>query len=146
MPQTWAKPERLENCACFSVRKAARAITKQFDCALAPSRLEATQFSVLAGLAAARRFTISELADWLGLDRTTLSRNLRPLVRKGYVSLSRDVDQRRRIVRLTASGRRKLTTAFPLWRSAQRRLISAFGRHRFVRLLDGLADIRGLAG
>ena len=146
MPRRSIKPERLENCACFCVRKTSRAITRTFDNALAPSGLEATQFSVLAALAVERRFTISELADWLGVDRTTLSRNLRPLVRKGFVAISKDKDQRRRVVRLTPAGRRKLSAAFPLWRVAQRRFVADFGRDRFVRLLAGLSDIRQLAG
>jgi DNA-binding MarR family transcriptional regulator len=139
------RPERLENCACFSVRKAARSITRAFDAALAPSGLEATQFSVLAALVVSRRFTMGELADWLGVDRTTLTRNLRPLVRVGYVSIEQGADQRRRLLRLNAAGARKLKAAFPLWRAAQRRVIAAFGRRRFVQLLDGLADIRAIA-
>ena len=145
MQQIAAKPERLENCACFSVRKAARALTRTFDAALAPSGLEATQFSVLAAMAAKRRFTMSELADWLGLDRTTLTRNVRPLVRSGYVSIEHGADQRRRLLWLTAAGRRRLKAAFPLWREAQRSVVAAFGRRRFVQLLDGLADIRAIA-
>lgn len=140
-----ANPERLENCACFSVRKAARAITRAFDAALAPSGLEATQFSVLSAIAVPRRFSMGELADWLGLDRTTLSRNMRPLVRSGYVVVEHGADQRRRLVCLTPAGRRKLRAAFALWRVAQRRVIAAFGRRRFGKLLDGLADLRAIA-
>jgi DNA-binding MarR family transcriptional regulator len=140
-----ARPERLENCACFSVRKAARAVTRAFDAALAPSGLEATQFSVLAAIAVTRRFTMGELADWLGLDRTTLTRNVRPLVRAGYVSTEPGADQRRRLLHLTAAGRRRLKSAFPLWRAAQRRVITAIGRRRFVRLLEELDDIRAIA-
>jgi DNA-binding MarR family transcriptional regulator len=145
MRRITARPERLENCACFSVRKTARAVTRAFDAALAPSGLEATQFSVLAAIAVARRFTMSELADWLGLDRTTLTRNVRPLVRAGWVAIEQGADQRRRLLQLTAVGRRRLKTAFPLWRAAQRRVIGAFGRRRFMQLLDGLADIRAIA-
>jgi DNA-binding MarR family transcriptional regulator len=140
-----ARGERLDDCACFSVRKAARAITRAFDAALAPSGLGATQFSVLAALAVERRFTMSELADWLGMDRTTLTRNLRPLVRAGFVTTKQGTDQRRRLLRLMPAGRRALKTAFPLWRSAQRRVIASFGRRRFVQLLDELDDIRAIA-
>lgn len=135
----------MEHCACFSVRKAARSVTRAFDAALAPSGLEATQFSVLAAMAGRRRFTMGELAEWLGLDRTTLTRNVRPLVRAGYVSVERGADRRRRLLRLSPAGRRRLKAAFPLWRAAQRRVIAAFGRRRFVQLLEGLADIRAIA-
>jgi DNA-binding MarR family transcriptional regulator len=145
MRHSVSKPERLENCACFTVRKAARAVTRAFDAALAPSGLEATQFSVLASLAVARRFTMGELADWLGVDRTTLTRNLRPLARAGYVSIERGADQRRRLLSLSALGRRRLKMAFPMWRATQRRLIAAFGRRRFINLLDELAQIRAIA-
>jgi DNA-binding MarR family transcriptional regulator len=140
-----ARPERLEDCACFSVRKAARSVTRVFDAALAPSGLEATQFSVLAALAASTRFSIGKLADTLGLDRTTLTRNLRPLVRAGYVTVEHGADQRQRLLGLTAAGRRRLKAAFPLWRATQRRVIEAFGRRRFIELLDGLTDIRAIA-
>jgi DNA-binding MarR family transcriptional regulator len=64
--------------------------------------------------------TMSELAEVLGLERTTLTRNLRPLESKGWVrALSDDADLRRRRIELTAKGRAAAAKALPLWRRAQ---------------------------
>jgi len=90
----------------------ARAITRAHDSALAPAGLEATQFTVLAALADAETFTMTQLADRLLMDRTTLTRNVRPLVRDGYLRVHARGDQRRRFVELSGRGRRKLRAAF----------------------------------
>ena len=138
-------PERLEECACLHVRKAARAITRAYDGALAPAALEATQFTVLASLAGDETLTMTELAQRLVMDRTTLSRNVRPLIRAGYVRVRFHGDRRRRFLELSPGGRRKLRLAFPLWRAAQRRAIEAIGRSRFVNLIEHLEAATVLA-
>src|SRR5215468_6052077 len=70
-------------CACFNLRKTTRAITQFYNAILQPSGLLATQFTLLAILARDHPTPISALADALGMDRTTLSRNLKPLQRDG---------------------------------------------------------------
>jgi DNA-binding MarR family transcriptional regulator len=135
MPQT-IDPERLEQCVCFSVRKAARAITRVYDEALKPTGLEATQFTILAALAVGKRFTMSGLAQLLVMDRTTLTRSLVPLKKLGYVRVS--AEGRQRLLELSGAGKRKLRAAFPRWRTTQRRAIDEFGRPRLVSLLDQL--------
>jgi DNA-binding MarR family transcriptional regulator len=133
-------PERLEQCACLSARKTARAVTRAFDAALAPSGLEATQFTVLAALAGASQ-TVGRLADELVMDRTTLSRNVQPLQRAGLLSVRQDRDARRRVIALTGAGSRKLKAAFPLWRKAQRETMAAVGRSRFVDALESMSEL-----
>jgi len=137
-------PERLEQCACLSARKTARAVTRAFDAALAPSGLEATQFTVLAALAGASQ-TVGSLARELVMDRTTLSRNVQPLRRLGLVSIRPDRDARRRVVALTGAGSRKLKAAFPLWRKAQRETMAAVGRTRFVDALESMSELTAAA-
>ena len=111
------------NCACFNLRKAARAVTQLYEAALAPSGIHATQFSVLTALALVDSAPLSRVADGLVMDRTTLTRNLRPLVRRGWVRIEAgDEDRRERYLSLTRSGRAALDRALPLWQQAQARL------------------------
>src|SRR5215217_5827709 len=74
-------------CACANLRRAARAVTQVFDEALAPSGLRATQFTLLVTSRLMGESTINELAEKMAMDRTTLSRNLKPLVRSGLLEV-----------------------------------------------------------
>lgn len=132
-------------CACFNLRKAARAITQLYDGALAPSGLRATQFSLLAVLRAMGEPTISRLAKAMVMDRTTLTRNLRPLEKLGLLEVIVGKDRRTRHVGLTALGRDRLATAFPLWREAQARVARGLGEARRERLLSDLAGVVAVA-
>ena len=107
-------------CVCFAVRRAARAITQHYDRALRPSGLRATQFTLLTVLALAGPLPVSRAAGRLGMERTTLTRNLRPLVRQGLVTFGDGDDRRVRTLTLTAKGRRAAVAALPHWRQAQR--------------------------
>ncbi|HEX7780118.1 MAG TPA: MarR family winged helix-turn-helix transcriptional regulator [Vicinamibacterales bacterium] len=116
-------PDPLADCAgcvCFAVRRAARAITQHYDRALRPSGLRATQFTLLTVLALAGPLPVSRAAGRLGMERTTLTRNLRPLVKQGLVTLGDGDDRRIRTLTLTARGRRAAVAALPHWRHAQR--------------------------
>jgi DNA-binding MarR family transcriptional regulator len=116
-------PDDLAECAgclCFAVRRAARAITQHYDRSLRPSGLRATQFTLLTVLALAGPQPLSRVADRLGMERTTLTRNLRPLVMGGLVAVRDGDDRRVRTLMLTAKGRRTAVAALPAWRQAQR--------------------------
>ncbi len=126
------------HCTCFSVRKAARAVTQLYDAALEPSGLRATQFSLLASLRIGGPLTISRLAEAMVMDRTTLTRNLRPLDKQGLVSVAPGRDRRTRQVRLTARGRTRFTQAFPLWQRAQAQMAKGLGAARRKHLLSDL--------
>src|SRR5476651_398574 len=69
-------------CACFNFRKASRAVTQMYDSILSPSGMRSTQFTVLIGLALKDKITVTELADMLAIDRTTLTRSFKPLLRR----------------------------------------------------------------
>jgi DNA-binding MarR family transcriptional regulator len=129
------------DCTCFNLRKAARAVTQLYEAALAPSGIHATQFSVLVALAVADGAPLSRVADGLVMDRTTLTRNLRPLARRGWVRIEAGEDRRERSLSLTRSGRAALERALPLWQQVQTRLHKQIGDARWVRLL---ADLQGL--
>ncbi len=108
-------------CLCFAARRAARAITQDFDRELRPSGLRATQFALLAFLITSGPAPVQQTAHFLGLDRTTLTRNLKPLTQEGLVHLRSGKDRRVTIIAITAEGRRKAELALPMWRTAQRR-------------------------
>jgi DNA-binding MarR family transcriptional regulator len=125
---------------------AARVVNRQYDRALAPAGLTTTAFSILSRLDREGPQAIGALAARMALDRTTLSRELRPLVDEGLLTVrTDDVDARRRVVESTAAGREKLARARPLWRVAQRELAQAFGAERTSRLVDELRALVGAA-
>ena len=113
-------------CACFNLRKAARAVTQLFDVYFDEVGLKATQVTVLAVLAYdVAEPTVTELADRLVLEQSSLSRNLAVLERLRYVKLVAGDDRRERKVGLTRSGRCALTRAAPIWKRAQSALAGA---------------------
>jgi len=126
-------------CTAQRLRRATRTIGRIFDQALAPSGLRETQFSLLIALSLFGEAPLLRVAEELGLDRTTLTRNLQPLERAGLVSSSPGKDQRVRLLRLTTAGQRALQRAYPLWEEAQSTVVKALGRGRWMTLLDGLA-------
>ncbi len=107
-------------CTCAALRRATRRLTQAYDQALRPSGLRLTQYSVLANVARREGLSITELAGLLAMERTTLTRNLRPLERAGLIRVAPGPDQRRRAVEITADGRRRYEAAVPLWREAER--------------------------
>jgi DNA-binding MarR family transcriptional regulator len=107
------------DCHCLSARRNARTITRLYEEKLRPHGLRATQFSILAALALKGVTPISELADLLGLERTTLTRSAAILVQKGWVGAAPAEDGREHPLQLRAAGRRKLESALPAWREAQ---------------------------
>jgi DNA-binding MarR family transcriptional regulator len=132
-------------CACANLRKAARAVTQVFDEALAPSGLRATQFTLLVTNRLTGESTINELAERMAMDRTTLSRNLKPLVRSGLLEMQPGEDGRTRLVRLTPAGEQALEEAYPLWQRAQQQTVSALGEERHEALLGDVAQTVSLA-
>lgn len=125
-------------CTCFSLRKAARAATQLYDDALRPSGLRATQFTLLALLAGHGAMPIGELAEASVTDRTTLTRNLALLERRGLVRMEPGDDARVRLAAITARGEKALAEALPLWRRAQAAVEEQLGTARITRLVADL--------
>lgn len=129
-------------CVCYNTRKAARAITRLYDDMLRPSGLRATQLTLLMVIDALGEPSITALAEHLVMDRTTLARDLRPMVAAGWVAVAPGEDRRTRIVRLTPTGGVALRDAFPLWRAAQAALVeSGVGEGEWARLRGDLARL-----
>jgi len=117
--------EMLAQCVCTQVRTVARLVTRTYDEALRTTGLKASQLSVLAAVDALEAPSIVALSKALAMDRTTLSRNLRPLVAAGLVVMRED--GRSRTTTITAQGQAAIKAAFPLWRKAQSELLRRMG-------------------
>ncbi|MBT5047974.1 MAG: winged helix-turn-helix transcriptional regulator [Rhodospirillaceae bacterium] len=134
-----------ENCTCFNLRKATRALTQIYDDALRPVGLRANQVAILTIAKAMGPIGMSELASALVMDRTTLTRNLKPLHEAGYLDSQPGEDKRRRVIALTSKGRRILAEAEPLWKETQTRIADNLGHTRWTRLLGDLSHVTQLA-
>ncbi len=132
--------QELSGCVCFNLRKAARTITHHYDEILKPSGLLVTQFTVLAAISVAKSKTINELAEILVMDRTTLTRNLKPLEREEWLRVEHGQDRRTRMISLTTKGELALAKAIPLWRSAQDNVEKLLGHERLGILLSNLSE------
>jgi len=107
-------------CVCLGLQRAARGVARRYDDALRTTGLTSGQFSILSSLLRDEATPIGALAELLGLDRTTLNRNLRLLEDEKLVETIADPkDARVRRIQLTAVGRKRLDTAIPLWRKIQ---------------------------
>ena len=137
-------PHNFENCTCFNLRKATRALTQIYDEALRPIGLGANQVGVLSIVKAMGPIGMSELAQNLVMDRTTLTRNLKPLLDAGYIDSREGTDRRRRLIELTSKGERVLTDAVPLWQDVQTRVADTLGQNRWARLLGDLQHVTHL--
>ncbi len=133
------------DCACFNLRKTARAITQLYDEALRPSGLRCTQFSLLVAATMLEPVTVTHLAEIVVMDRTTLARNLMPLEKEGLIKVAPGDDQRTRIVTLTLRGKKVLSEAFPLWEKAQARVVRGLGEERWNSLKANLKEAVTLA-
>ena len=112
----------INDCACLKVRTAARALTRVYDDAFRPIGLRATQLSVLVAVAFGEAVSIASLSRLLGMDRSTLTRNLRPLEAKGFVALGPEGHHRSRTLSITSKGEQLVRKALPLWEKTQEKL------------------------
>jgi len=106
-------------CSCHRLRKLTRLMTQRYDRALAPAGVNVNQYAILRRAQHQPR-TVGALAMTLGMERSTLSRDLKHLVAAGWVRLQRDPDDaRQRRVEVLPAGDAVLRVAEPLWRAAQ---------------------------
>ena len=129
-------------CACDGLRRAARGVTQHYDAAVAGSGLKVTQMPILVALGSAGDLPLTVLAGALGLDRTTLTRNLRVLEQRGLVrTFEHEADARVRLVSLTADGSAALSDVLARWQAVQDEVQERFGSERLRSLLGELAAL-----
>ncbi|MEZ0274334.1 MAG: MarR family winged helix-turn-helix transcriptional regulator [Roseimicrobium sp.] len=131
----------VENCVCFNLRWAARAVTQFYDGELRRHGIRPTQGSILAALSARDVWSMAELSEALGLERTTLVRNLKPLQRDGFVKASGGGRGGRVELSLTAKGRKQIEKIAPAWRTAQSAAVNTLGEKRWSALLADLETV-----
>jgi DNA-binding MarR family transcriptional regulator len=121
------------------VRKASRSITQYYDSYLEKSGLTITQFTLLIAISLMNEATVTEAAGVLGMDRTTLSRNINPLIDDGLVILLEGKDKRTKRLTLSDKGRTALARAIPLWEEAQEGFVRKMGQGNWKELLNKLS-------
>ena len=114
-------------CTCFRMRGAARRVTQIYSRHLASTGLKISQFSLLGFVAARGPVSITELSEMLSTDRTTLTRNLRPLLASGIIERAAAGDRRRHELVATAAGRALFKRALPLGSAAEQEVRAAMG-------------------
>ncbi len=115
-------------CFCAHSRHLARTLTARYDAALAPANLTAAQFETLSRVRTLGPTTGRALAEKLALDKTTLSRNLRPLIDARLLAAHPGKDDARQIFyAVTAKGTQRLAKAMPLWQGAHQQSLAMLG-------------------
>ena len=131
-------------CICNNLRRAARLVTNYYDKLLKPAGLRVSQATVLVVLYLADGQTINEMAEKLELDRTTLTRNLKPLAQQGLLTVAPGNDQRTRVVTLTPEGKSALLKVLPLWEQTQSYMVEGIGQANASLLLTQLSEAAAL--
>lgn len=137
--------KHIASCVGANIRRANRMVSQYYDDVLRPSGLRITQFSLLVRIRERQPVTINKLAEAAMMDRTTLTRNLRPLEKRGLLRVSLAQDRRMRQVSLTKAGGEAMMRALPYWKKAQTRMREGLGEDRFHRLLSDLQQAIQLA-
>ena len=128
----------MENCVCFNLRWVTRAVTQFFDAEVRRHGIRPTQTPILSTLRAKSGLGMAELSDWLGMERTTLLRNLRPLQRDGLVQATGSGRGGHVELAITEKGRKALAKMFPAWMAAQEKVVATLGKQRWSAIIGDL--------
>ncbi len=137
-------PKSPSPCHCLNIRRASRAVTQFYEKVLEPSGLKLTQYSLLRHVEKVEPVTISELAKFMRIDRTTLNRNMKPLVEAGLIEVNSGADPRSRQVILTGAGKSALTSATALWDEAQASLQEYLGEQELEHFKSLISKLEAL--
>lgn len=126
-------------CTNFKLRQLMRRVAQHYDTEMARCGLKTTQYSLLSHVLTLGPIRPGDLAAEMKMDASTLTRNLRPLVDAGWVTLQPGADARSRLVHITEAGREKRAEALHCWKVAQQSLNETLGAAR-VSALHILVD------
>jgi len=126
-------------CVCFNMRKATRFITQFYDSELKSTGLRVTQLSLMTAIRVMGPTSFKPLSEAIGMDQTTLSRNISLLQKKGLVELESGEDHRARKISLTQLGHEGLKQAYPLWKVAQADMVSRIGSDNWTSALESMS-------
>ena len=131
----------VENCACFNVRRVSRVLTQFFHAEARRHGMRPTQAPILRALRAKNGWGMAELSEWLGMDRTTLLRNLRPLQRDGLVRAKGGGRGGHVELEITEKGRTAVAKTLPAWRAAQEKVVATLGKERWSSIITDLNNV-----
>ena len=137
-------PKKPSLCNCMNVRRASRAATQFYDEVLKSSGLTIAQLSLLRHIEKGELATITELAKMMRIDRTTLNRNMKPLVDARMIVINPGKDSRTRQVMLTEVGRDAVNKGWALWGDAQASLKEYLGEEDLGKLVQLLSKLEAL--
>lgn len=126
-------------CHCINLRRAVNGVTELYEGYLAPIEISANQFSLLVNLRRLGTGSVSDLANYVGLDRTTLVRTLKPLLGRGLIEDTSAIGQRNRVLQLTMLGEQTVKQGLPLWAEAQDEVERRIGKEKIAELYEILA-------
>lgn len=121
------------------MRKVTRAVTQYFDRFLEPTGIRATQFTLLVALFSTKGKTLTEIAESLVMDRTTLTRNLKPLEKSGLIATVQTLDKRSKAYVLTEKGEQAVERCIPLWQQAQSSVVNSLGDETYEDIVSKLS-------
>ena len=142
-PPSYETTQMIGNsCVCLRVQRASRSVARRFDKALRPLALSNGQFSLLMQLNRPSPLTVGGLAEELAMDRTTTTKNLKPLERRGLVKIRRDdQDPRVKRITLTNAGRALLGKAVRHWEAANAAVVASLSETELASLHSALRTI-----
>jgi DNA-binding MarR family transcriptional regulator len=133
------------SCVSYNLRKASRIISKLYAKQMRPAPIRGPQFSLMMMISRQDSPTISELSREIGADRTTMTRNLDQLEKKGFIQVVQGKDMRTKAVEVTPKGKAALERSIAYWQKAQVRTVKALGEDRWERMLEDLSVLEKLA-
>ena len=129
-------------CYCLMLRRAASSVTDMYDKALAEYGITLNQFSIIINLNNMSMATTTDLAQQIGLERSTLVRNLKAIMAMGYIENVSGENERNNHLRVTSSGRHLLKLTIPVWQSVQDKISESLGRENTALLMDMLYKLQ----
>ena len=136
------KDSMMSPCLCTALRKATRVVTKRYDTYLQPSGLKITQYSLLANASRNPGVTVSELANIMVMEQTTMTRNLKVLEKQDYLEIRENgQDKRAKSIFVSKAGQEKFLQARPYWEQAQKRLEQDLGKLGFDVFMQSLNTV-----
>ncbi|MBZ9686753.1 MarR family winged helix-turn-helix transcriptional regulator [Clostridium estertheticum] len=134
-----------QSCACGNLRKTTRAITQFYDKMLKPTGLKSTQCLLLLDISRNENISVSSLGNILLMDQSTVTRNVKLLIKSGYIDIKKEEqDSRKKCITITNKGLKTLEVAIPLLKKAQSKIEDGIGKERIEELLKTLKDIEKL--
>jgi DNA-binding MarR family transcriptional regulator len=132
-------------CVSYNLRKASRIVSKLYTREMRPAPVRGPQFSLMMMISGRQNPTISELARDIGADRTTMTRNLEQLQKRGFIEITQGKNLRTKAVRIAPKGQAALERSTAYWQKAQNKVLKTLGQDRWTRMLSDLSVLAPLA-